>query len=166
MSDQLALSARLIPAETTRTIRGAILRPGLPLSESVYDGDDAPDSFHMGLFLGEELAGISSFYSQPMPAAYAQLVREHDATLLEGHHWRLRGMAIDTPYQRRGYGKTLLLAGIAHIAGLGGGWLWFNARSCAYNFYQSLGCQAWGEEFDIPGVGPHFVMTLRIPASA
>ncbi len=155
---------RLIPAEATRILRGAILRPGYPLSASVYDGDDAPDTFHMGLSLGAELVGISSFYSEPMPDAYAMQVRLEDAALLEGHHWRLRGMAIDEGYQGKGYGKILLRAGLAHIAQNGGGWLWCNARSCAFDFYKSLDFRAWGEEFNIPDVGPHFVMTYRIPA--
>lgn len=163
---QTQLTTRLITAQDTRIIRGAILRPGLPFSESVYQGDDAPDSFHLGLFMGDELAGISSYFSQPMPEPDAALVRRQNPALLEGHHWRLRGMAIDAPYQRRGYGKILLRAGLAHLAERGGGWLWFNARSCAREFYASLGCQTWGEEYDVPGVGPHFMMTYRVPAAS
>lgn len=35
--------------------------------------------------------------------------------------------------------------------------LWRNARIVALDFYKRLGLQTIGPEFDIKGIGPHFV---------
>jgi hypothetical protein len=40
----------------------------------------------------------------------------------------------------------------------GGRYLWCNARLVAVPFYERLGLEAVGPEFDIPGIGPHYVM--------
>ncbi len=37
--------------------------------------------------------------------------------------------------------------------------LWCNARVVALGFYTKLGLHTEGDEFDIPGIGPHYVMT-------
>jgi GNAT superfamily N-acetyltransferase len=37
---------------------------------------------------------------------------------------------------------------------------WCNARIKAVPFYQRNGWQIASDEFDVPGIGPHFVMVL------
>jgi len=44
------------------------------------------------------------------------------------------------------------------VAGQGGTMLWFNARTVAVPFYEKHGFATRGDEFEIPGVGPHYVM--------
>jgi predicted GNAT family N-acyltransferase len=36
--------------------------------------------------------------------------------------------------------------------------IWCNARLSAVRFYEKLGFETRGDEFDIPDVGPHVVM--------
>ena len=40
--------------------------------------------------------------------------------------------------------------------------LWCNARTSAMGFYQNVGFEKIGEEFDIPTVGPHVLMFKKI----
>ncbi|MDA8068223.1 MAG: GNAT family N-acetyltransferase [Actinomycetota bacterium] len=76
----------------------------------------------------------------------------------DGRAWRLRGMAVAPEHRNRGVGRAVLDAFIAHVAGLGGGILWCNARLAARGLYERAGMSAWGEIFEEPLIGPHVVM--------
>ncbi|MBA2645328.1 MAG: GNAT family N-acetyltransferase [Pyrinomonadaceae bacterium] len=141
---------RLIPAEEARPLRGAILRPNLPLEKSVYPGDDAHDTLHLGAYVMDELVGVASVFHQPPPGESLSAA------------WRLRGMAVRTNAQGRGYGRALLEHCIAHVAKQGGTLFWCNGRTSALSFYRSFGLEPRGEEFDVPDSGSHFVLHLRI----
>lgn len=76
-----AVSVRQISVETARVVRDIVLRPDHPLGGSVYPGDDAEDTLHLGAFGDGDLLGV------------ATLCREA-AVDPEGQDiWRLRGMA-------------------------------------------------------------------------
>ena len=140
----------ITPAET-RPLRSEILRPGQPPESLVYPGDDAPGSFHAGAFVDGALVGIATVYPEPMPAA-------PDADLDPSSAFRLRGMATRTGLQGRGIGRAVLARCIDHVRDSGADVLWCNARVGALGFYERLGFETLGDEFDIAGIGPHFVM--------
>jgi len=140
----------ITPAET-RPLRSEILRPGQPPESLVYPGDDAPDSFHAGAFVDGVLVGIATVYPEPMPAAPG-------ADLDPVNAFRLRGMATRTGLQGRGIGRAVLGQCIEHVRASGADVLWCNARTGALGFYERLGFETLGDEFDIAGIGPHFVM--------
>jgi len=100
---------------------------------------------HFGAFDGERLVGIVSLYREDRPDGPER-------------GWRLRGMATETDVRGAGFGTALLAACIEHVAASGGGELWCNARLAALGFYRRAGFEVVGEEFDIPGIGPHVVM--------
>ena len=137
---------RPITAEQTRPLRHAVLRPHQRAHELIYDGDGAPDTLHVGAFREGKLVGIASVYREPPPG-------EDDPSA-----WRLRGMAVTPALQRTGIGRKLLAASVAHAKANGGTRLWFNARRSAVGFYEKLGYQVQGEEFELHGIGPHIVM--------
>jgi predicted GNAT family N-acyltransferase len=141
---------RTITVEEARPLRAAVLRPGRPHAESVYPGDDAPETLHAGAFVESALAGVASVFRQPPPG-------ERD----EGA-WRLRGMVVAPEAQGVGYGRALLERCVTHVASQGGTTLWCNARSTAAGFYRSLGFETCGEEFETPDGIPHFLMRLRV----
>lgn len=141
---------RPIHATEARPLRGAILRPGHPPEKSVYPGDDAPDTFHLGAYLDDELMGVASVFYQAPP----------DEPTANG--WRLRGMAVRGDAQGRGYGRALLENCIAHVTGRGGTLFWCYGRTSAVGFYRQFGFEPRGEESKDPDSGPHFVLYLRI----
>ncbi|MDQ3686376.1 MAG: GNAT family N-acetyltransferase [Acidobacteriota bacterium] len=144
------VSIRPIPVEEVRPLRGAILRPNLSLEKSVYPGDDAHDTLHLGAYLNDELLGVASVFHQTPPGETLPAA------------WRLRGMAVRPDAQGRGYGRALLERCIAHVTEQGGTLFWCNGRTSALGFYHSFGFEPRGEEFDVPDSGRHFVLYLRI----
>ena len=137
---------RIVPAAVTRPLRAELLRPGSAPEELVYPGDDDPETRHLGAYLHGKLVSIASVYQKAPPGEISSTT------------WQLRGMATRPEVQGQGHGRALLQACIAYATFCSGTLLWCNARTGAVGFYQASGFQARGEEFQIPGVGPHFVM--------
>ncbi|MEM1043631.1 MAG: GNAT family N-acetyltransferase [Bacteroidota bacterium] len=145
------MTVRPITAAETRPLRSTVLRPGQPPGSLVYPGDDAPGSFHAGALLDGEVVGIASIFPEPMPVAPRAGFDPADA-------FRLRGMATRPDLQGTGLGRAVLGRCIEHIRTTGTVLLWCNARTPALGFYERLGFETVGEEFGIPGIGPHYVM--------
>lgn len=137
---------RPIAAEETRPLRHAVLRPHQPPAATAYPGDAAPETFHAGAFSDGELVGIASVYHESPPGA------------AEPGAWRLRGMAVLERARGNGHGEALIKTCVAYIRDRGGTYLWCNARTSAVPFYQKQGFQTLGEEYEAPGLGPHFFM--------
>ena len=76
--------------------------------------------------------------------------------------YRLRGMATDTEYRKKGIGKKIMLEAFEEIKKKEGTLLWCNARLTAVEFYKKLGLQTIGKEFDISDIGPHYLMYKKM----
>src|SRR6476659_3359183 len=123
-----------------RDLRGRILRPGFPPAASRYPGDLEPGAVYLGAFVAGEFVGTASLYPE--------------------QGIRLRGMAVEPAWQRRGIGAALIRAAQARATTAGQD-LWCNARDTAHDFYAALGWVAEGAGFDTES-GPHHVMRWRI----
>jgi GNAT superfamily N-acetyltransferase len=142
---------RPIEAAATRPLRRRILRPGQAEHELVYPGDEEADSLHVGAFDGDALLGVASVFRQSPEGAPPSPT-----------DWRLRGMAVVPEARRRGLGAALLAACERHARDRGGTRLWFNARVAALPFYLALGYEVFGEEYELPGIGPHRFAEKRL----
>ena len=152
-----SLSVRRISAEQTLPLRMAVLRAGRPQSECEFPGDEDELTFHAGAELDGRIVSIASMYLESRPADAAGGVEpgpDHAA----GTAWRLRGMATEPGLRNSGAGRAALEACEAHAREHGATLLWCNARTPAIGFYERMGWIAYGEEFDIPTAGPHYVM--------
>ena len=141
-------SIRPIGAEEVRPLRHTVLRPGQAFEETRYPGDDA--GLHLGAFDGDRLVGIASLYQEDRAGGPAG-------------GWRLRGMATDAGVRGAGFGAALLADCVEAVAAAGGTELWCNARLAAMGFYRRAGFEVVSEEFDVPGIGAHVVMTRPVP---
>jgi predicted GNAT family N-acyltransferase len=148
-TDGAGILIRQVAGDDIRPLRHRVLRPGQTFEETVYPGDDLPDTVHLGAFDGDRLVGIASLYREGR----------------DGDGWRLRGMATDATVRGGGYGAALLGACISHVAASGGGELWCNARMAAVGFYRRVGFEVVSDEFEVEGIGPHVVMSLAVPPS-
>lgn len=145
-------AARIEPitAEDTRPLRHAILRTGRPLAETVFEGDHGPGTRHYGAFLDGRLMAVATLIPEATPAFCP-----------EGA-WRIRGMAVDESFRRQGVGRALVRACLDHAASQRGRLCWCNARVGARDFYLRCDFAIEGQEFDVPGLGPHNLMFIRL----
>ena len=144
------IEIRTISAAQARAVRHAVLRPNWHIEDNIYPGDDEESTFHVGMFDGTSLVGVASVFNEPPP-------NEHVNTA-----WRLRGMAVHPPYQRKGNGGKLLEIVIAYVSEAEGTELWCNARANARTFYEEHGFKVEGQEFVLPGIGPHYLMRKEL----
>lgn len=148
-----ATAIRPITAADTHALRHAVLHPHRGIETEDYPADHTPGSLHLGAFRDGELSGIASVSRAPFPGAPERAA------------WQLRGMATAPSVRRQGYGAALVRACIAHVAAHGGGILWCNGRTGVIGFYESLGFRRWGDEFQVPVTGPHYVLWQEVNAT-
>lgn len=138
-----------VAADVVRPLRAAVLRPGLPLAESVYPEDDDPATRHLAAIdPAGAVVGCATFFPEPRDGAPG---------------WRLRGMATHRERRGCGIGSALLRAGLAAAADAGVALVWCNARTSAVGFYERFGFVVSSAEFLTAGGIPHVVMTRPVP---
>ncbi len=147
----MAIRTRRISAAETLPLRLEVLRPGRPPETARFAGDDLATTTHWGAFgPGDEPLAIATLMRSPKPGT-------------SGPAWQVRGMASSPRVRGQGYGSAALRAIIEYVRGEEpGAILWCNARIAALEFYRAHGFVTEGAEFEIAGVGPHFVMWMRI----
>jgi GNAT superfamily N-acetyltransferase len=149
--------ARRVPAAVVRPLRTQILRPTWTDRLATYDQDETV-AVHVAAYRdgATEPDGVGTVYAEAPPADNRDEIPE--AAYADGASWRLRGMATSDAARGTGLGRTVLEECFAVVRENGGRYLWCNARLVAVPFYERLGLEAVGPEFDIPGIGPHYVM--------
>ena len=147
----MSLSLKTIKPKETAVLRQSVLRPHQTLEEMVYPNDEIEGATHIGAFEENELVGIVSIYPET-----------EDGNTNQKKVWRLRGMATSPVVRGKGYGKLLVEKALELAREAGGEELWCNARTTACGFYFHFGFQKKGEEFEIEGIGPHYVMTYPL----
>lgn len=133
-----------ISARETWLVRHPVLRAGRPLEDCVFPHDEDQSTAHFGAFHQGHLVGV--------------------VTLLHPteHQFQLRGMAVLTHLQKLNIGSRLVNHLEARVNSIGGGRIWMNARALAVPFYLKLGYHICSEVFEVPGIGPHYVMEKTV----
>jgi GNAT superfamily N-acetyltransferase len=160
VTDSGELIVRAVDAAAVRPLRSLVLRPGQPPEALVYEHDDHPLTLHAAAFEGDEIVGIATVYPEIPPQA--QRGQIPDSAYGAGASFRLRGMASHPRVRGRGAGRAVLERCFEHIRAHDAAYLWCNARLGALGFYEGMGFETVGDEFDIPGIGPHYVMWRRV----
>jgi len=76
--------------------------------------------------------------------------------------WRVRGMATKAAARGRGAGTAILRALLDHARAEGARSVWCNVRTPARSLYERAGFRTVSDEFELPGIGPHFRMELTL----
>ena len=133
-----------------RKIRHRNLRQGKPFSTTAYKKDNEKKTFHLACIHNNITISCATFYP------------ESNKFFPNEKSYRLRGMATDTEYRKRGIGKKILLQAFEEIKKKKGTLLWCNARLIAVEFYKKLGLQTIGKEFDISDIGPLYLIYKKM----
>lgn len=138
-------------AAETHDLRRRVLRDGTPSSEVRLAHDDEPDTFHLGVRVGERVVVTSSWSPVPWPGDP------------ERRAVQLRMMATDPSVRGTGLGRVVLDAGVERAARAGAELVWANARDSALGFYQRAGFEVIGAGFVTSETGlPHHVVVRRV----
>ncbi|GAB3926481.1 GNAT family N-acetyltransferase [Mucilaginibacter myungsuensis] len=142
---------KFISVEDLLPIRNAVLREGHNLTDEQcrFPTDTIEGVFHLGYYVGEELACVASFH----PQNYGEFA---------GKAYQLRGMATTEKYRGTGLGNQLVNFAIVYLKGQKANYVWCNARKVAVKFYKGLGFEVISGEFEVAGIGPHYVMYVKI----
>ncbi len=133
-----------ISISDTRPLRHAVLRPHQSV-EAIVD-HELPGAFAVGGFdENRRLIAVGFVSPDGGPGA-----------------WRVRGMATAPEVRGRGAGSAVLEALVDHARAQGADRVWCNARLAARTLYERAGFEAASEEFEIPEIGPHYVMELTL----
>lgn len=140
---------RRVDAEQLWGLRQTLLRAHQPIEASRYPGDEHRDAGHFAAFQGQKMVGVASVFHEAHP----------DIADRSGEQqWRLRGMATAPAVRGKGAGGALLQAAIDYTLARQARVLWCNARTPARSFYERYGFTVISDEFEIDGIGPHYVM--------
>lgn len=130
----------------TLPVRSIVLRQEKPIETCFFLGDDADGTTHFGLYIENNIIGVASVFTS------------NNENFNIKNQFQLRGMAILEEYQSAGFGKLLIKEIFNFIESTQVELLWFNARETAVPFYEKLGCAKKDPSFEIPEIGPHFLM--------
>lgn len=135
-----------ITPEETYPLRHKILRPNQTIEDCQYPADTEYNTFHLGVFVGDQLISVASFYNENLP------------DMKSNHQYRLRGMATDPDFRLQRAGTRIIEKAQTIIQNRQADLLWCNARITVSDYYKKLGFYEVGEVFDIYPIGPHQVM--------
>jgi GNAT superfamily N-acetyltransferase len=158
------ITVELVPAWTTWPLRQEVLRPGRPVRDCIYPGEDDRRCAHVAAVQRAPAERTGPRRAGPAGAEFTVVavgVVLPDAPDWEpdgDDGWRLRGMATRPDVRGQGLGGRVLDRLIDHVVDQGGGLLWCNARTPALHLYQRAGFSPRGDVFELPEIGPHQVM--------
>ncbi len=141
---------KFVPLEVVLPLRSKMLRNGAALETCVLPTDDIEGVFHLAYYVSDrEIASVATFFPQPLKGR-------------EGAAYQLRGMATDERFFGKGYGAALLKYAVSYVKNAKAEYIWCNARASAIEFYQKQGFQIVSDEFEVAGIGPHYIMILNL----
>jgi ribosomal protein S18 acetylase RimI-like enzyme len=139
-------SIQKINSTETYPVRHIVLRAGKPIESCQFDGDELVSTHHFGYYLNNQIIGVISLFE----IKHEQFVAQKS--------FQIRGMAVLPSFQKQGIGEALVKEAEKFCTTQKADLIWFNARTTAVGFYQKMGYEIVGSEFEINEVGPHFLM--------
>ena len=147
---ELAIEIKRVDVDMIKPLRHAELRKGQNFSATSYFRDNEESTFHLAAMLDQKVVTCATFYP------------EKSKKLNAINPYRLRGMATDSSFQRKGYARKLITTAFIELKTQGADFIWCNARLVALDFYKSVGFKIKGRLFDIEIIGPHYYMYKEI----
>ena len=143
-------SIQKITSTETYPIRHIVLRAGKPIESCQFQGDELETTNHFGYYINNQIIGVISIFEI------------NNKQLLVQKSFQIRGMAVLPSFQKQGIGEALVKESEKFCTTQKANLIWFNARTTAVGFYQKMGYEIVGSEFEINEVGPHFLMFKKL----
>ena len=139
-------SIQKIASTETYPVRHIVLRAGKPIESCQFQGDELETTNHFGYYINNQIIGVISIFEI------------NNKQFLVQKSFQIRGMAVLPSFQKQGIGEALVKESEKFCTTQKANLIWFNARTTAVGFYQKIGYEIVGTEFEINEVGPHFLM--------
>ena len=150
MKTNINVEIKRVQSSRVRHLRHSELRKGQDFSTTSYQRDKQKDTIHMACIREDNIISCATFYPQ-------------NTDKLESiNSYRLRGMATDSEFKRKGFGAMLMRQSLLLLKSKGADLIWCNSRLAALNFYKKLGFEVIGDIFNIKDIGPHYYMFKKI----
>jgi GNAT superfamily N-acetyltransferase len=150
------IGVKQITAEQVLPLRAKVLRPHHPLMDCVFESDHVALAGHFGAGPSDgEILSVGTIYPEAFPGPPEQGTE----------FWRLRGMATDEAARGQGLGARILHSCIEHARknrAQPKTAIWAHARTGALKFYRRHGFRTVGAEYNMPGIGPHYLIVLDL----
>lgn len=140
------MNVKPVSVEKLYSLRNEVLRPGKPIESTYYENDKDDTTIHLALYHQKQIRSIATFYPQEFFSVESK------------NAYRLRGMATDPRFRRRGLGFKLMSVSFEILKDNCCDVVWCKARIVAIPFYESLGFVTVGDEYTIRDIGPHYTM--------
>jgi len=145
------MTIKELPAADIRKLRHEVLWPHKSSFEDcMIEPDHISTTFHMGALENNEVVGTSTFLID---------VNEKFDTKCQ---YRLRAMATSPSVRGKQVGRQIIEASIQKLKNMKIDLLWCDARLEATGFYEKLGFTMMGEIYNVPNIGPHKLMYLKL----
>jgi len=141
---------KLTDVENIIGVRHQILRTGKPILTCYFEGDELLSTFHFGAFTENKTIGCISL-----------MLNKH-LSFDDKNAYQLRGMAVLSDFQGQKIGEKLLQKAEQHLKSINVQTVWCNVRLEAIGFYSKNDFQIISDEFQIPNVGPHVLMSKKL----
>ena len=144
------MHVKIVDVDSILELRHNVLRHGKPFESCFYKEDRVTSTIHLAVINKDTIVSCATFYS------------EKNNLIAHKNSFRLRGMATEKKFRKKGFGKLLLKTAEKIIREKGSNNLWCNARIKAVPFYLSCGYKIFGQLFDIQEIGLHYMMYKNI----
>ena len=144
------MHVNIVDVDSILELRHKVLRHGKPFESCFYKEDRISSTIHLAAIVKDTIVSCATFY------------REKNNHIAHKNSFRLRGMATEEKFRKKGFGKLLLKTAEKIISEKGSNNLWCNARIKAVPFYLSCGYKIFGQLFNIQDIGPHYMMYKNI----
>jgi len=145
------MEIKLLNINEIKQLRHEVLWPHKPsIADCVIEPDDEETTFHMGAVENNTVVGTSTF-----------LIDVNNKFETKSQY-RLRAMATSPSVRGKQAGRKIIEASIKKLKQMDIDLLWCDARLEATGFYEKLGLQMKGEIYDVPNIGPHKLMYIKL----
>ncbi|MFK8045116.1 MAG: GNAT family N-acetyltransferase [Crocinitomicaceae bacterium] len=132
-------------------LRNLVLWRHKILLDCGMEGDLRRSTFHIGAMDADDnVLGTSTFITQ---------TNENFSDIVQ---YRLRAMATHPSARGTGLGKKMIEKGLEKLKDKKVDIVWCDARIEATEFYSKMGFKTVGETYDVPDIGPHKLMYLKV----
>lgn len=144
------INVRTISPNETYELRHKVLWPHKAFDQCSLDIDELESTFHVGVEVKGKIVSIGTF------------LKQNHKDFPQKKQYRLRAMATDDSSRGEGYGRYVIDFATTLLKEKNIELLWCDARLVAVPFYHKLGFQTKGEMYEIPIIGPHYLMYIEI----